>query len=428
MVESLELEQLFYNFIEKAGSLVADKIKTNPLLSTEVFEIQEEHSAKILRIPDYSKALSSIETEVENLQEFEEFLTFIQNEAKSFEHDPDFRFMLKSLILRVLDVLSRSDDHETSNYDLKENISSVMEELEHWLYDEYVEFVELIPLMAFEADSNLLAITEGVTIRSVTKEEREFFLNQTKDYSFLNSKECKYVVEIIRKAEKGDISSFPPKLVSSNLNADRDLLLNIVTAFWLLGEGNVFYNFIFYQYRLKILGFKSRLSLNLYQPHGKAYNFEQAQLSKLKTLQSYLQTSSMLLSLVLRRFNYTYERKDFSDRVIDLAIAFEILLSKEKDLKESITFKLRVRAARLLGESIEEKETVAETISKFYSLRSSIVHGGKLNISDNDRLTVRSAENYLRKSIISYVRTMSKSIRGKGQFDHDAFIESLDYC
>jgi GTP cyclohydrolase III len=45
-------------------------------------------------------------------------------------------------------------------------------------------------------------------------------------------------------------------------------------------------------------------------------------------------------------------------------------------IKGELTYKLRLRAALLVGTTIEKRHEISEAVKKLYNLRSSVVHGG----------------------------------------------------
>jgi hypothetical protein len=83
--------------------------------------------------------------------------------------------------------------------------------------------------------------------------------------------------------------------------------------------------------------------------------------------------SKGVVDIALDRLNFAYRRIG-SDRALDASIALEVALGG-KD-KEEIGYRLRLRAASLLGNNLEEKVEIANTVKKLYNLRSKVVHAG----------------------------------------------------
>ena len=81
------------------------------------------------------------------------------------------------------------------------------------------------------------------------------------------------------------------------------------------------------------------------------------------------------LRLSLRRLNQALRRPPHGDRALDLAIALESLLVENAGEN---TYKLGLRAALLVGDSLEDKRRIRALITALYGLRSTLVHRGEL--------------------------------------------------
>lgn len=104
----------------------------------------------------------------------------------------------------------------------------------------------------------------------------------------------------------------------------------------------------------------------------------------------------------IRRFGYIYKASDPEDKISDLIIAMETLLSNDPI---EIGVKMSLRVAMLLGDTEESKQSIQQFIKKCYSKRSEIVHGKKKKpflIDDKEvsyDIVVRYLENYVRDAI-----------------------------
>lgn len=118
------------------------------------------------------------------------------------------------------------------------------------------------------------------------------------------------------------------------------------------------------------------------------------------------------LGIALDRFNASYRWKQgFQDheRIIDIVIALENIFGKDV-LKQTteIGYRLRMQAARYLGENVDERKVLQKFFSKLYGLRSKIVHGDAGNVADMVQKdfkkplseVVAEAEKYLRKALV----------------------------
>lgn len=87
------------------------------------------------------------------------------------------------------------------------------------------------------------------------------------------------------------------------------------------------------------------------------------------------------LRIPLERLNNAVKRLATCDRAIELGIAYESLLGKDKDPDPeiSITSALRENGTLLHGGSEEKRKEVSDLIRDIYSIRSKAVHKGKLH-------------------------------------------------
>ena len=86
------------------------------------------------------------------------------------------------------------------------------------------------------------------------------------------------------------------------------------------------------------------------------------------------------IDLIIKRLNRSRRMWREEDRAIEIGIALEALLMHgDKTKNQEITFKLGLRAAWLLGNSLEGRLTIVEQVRDLYGLRSTAVHQGKLS-------------------------------------------------
>lgn len=75
----------------------------------------------------------------------------------------------------------------------------------------------------------------------------------------------------------------------------------------------------------------------------------------------------------LARLNLARRRQTPGDQAIDGCIALEALLGDNQP--GDLTYKLKLRAARLLGNNYTERKEVSKKIANFYQLRGKVAHG-----------------------------------------------------
>lgn len=85
------------------------------------------------------------------------------------------------------------------------------------------------------------------------------------------------------------------------------------------------------------------------------------------------------LRVPLSRLNSAIRRSSAIDAAIDLGIALEAtLLSDLDDDRGELAFRMRIRAARWLGNTPDERRAISGLVRDIYSLRSTAVHAGRI--------------------------------------------------
>lgn len=118
------------------------------------------------------------------------------------------------------------------------------------------------------------------------------------------------------------------------------------------------------------------------------------------------------LDLALRRLVTCYSRAGrfaFEDRVLDTAIALEIMFDLDR---EEIGYKLKTRAAYLLGRDSEKRMEIADDIQQFYELRSRIAHGSRRRSrrTEDGQEISRRAFALARDTFIALLRQQGEAI------------------
>jgi Apea-like HEPN len=79
------------------------------------------------------------------------------------------------------------------------------------------------------------------------------------------------------------------------------------------------------------------------------------------------------LALALRRYNDAHERVRPEDKIVDCWIGLEALFAS--DASQEVTFRVSLRAAKLIGSDEEHRFEIYKRLKKLYKTRSSVVHG-----------------------------------------------------
>jgi len=107
-------------------------------------------------------------------------------------------------------------------------------------------------------------------------------------------------------------------------------------------------------------------------PIAKSYSLESDDLLPLERTYESLKNRPTAYRIARQRFNEAAQRAKPEDVVIDLCIALEALLNDDPG---SLSYKLGMRAAILVGNTPDEKRHIVDLISDAYSFRSAFVHG-----------------------------------------------------
>ena len=152
-------------------------------------------------------------------------------------------------------------------------------------------------------------------------------------------------------------------------------------------------------------------------PIVNSYSLENDDLPALERIYKSLSKQPEIHRIARQRFNEATQRADPEDTIIDLCIALEALLSEGSG---SLSYKLGMRAAILVGNTIEEKRYIVNLISDAYSMRSAFVHGNssttsqklKLSLSDLSKEFLETSRRTL-KAALEYQINNKKTINPK---------------
>ncbi|MDA9488845.1 hypothetical protein XI08_06395 [Bradyrhizobium sp. CCBAU 11361] len=104
----------------------------------------------------------------------------------------------------------------------------------------------------------------------------------------------------------------------------------------------------------------------------------------------------------MERFRLSQSRKQPIDRVLDLALSFEIALSDQGD-NAPPSWKVSVRTAQLVGGPVDVRSSNRQAIASLYELRNQATHGGSLKPRGG-----KTVDAILQDSFDLYVSTIGK--------------------
>jgi hypothetical protein len=84
------------------------------------------------------------------------------------------------------------------------------------------------------------------------------------------------------------------------------------------------------------------------------------------------------LDVAIQRLNTAKRRSELSDKAIEGAICLEALLLGD-GIQQELRYRLALRGAKLLGSNLDERLKLRTMLNKFYDLRSTAVHGGRID-------------------------------------------------
>jgi hypothetical protein len=295
-------------------------------------------------------------------------------------------------------------------------------DLSSYFQRDTVRFRCLAPLYNFTSDvEETISLQDGLILRRTTMDEIAQLLGMSQfsgPFPFFKAFQLKFSIELELEAPKhfGKLTPFP---LPHDFREDIEM---VVTVLRLLKSGNVSFDNVRVQPVMRIpgaMGGTMTSSSGYFSNWGGLYTLNGSDIESLKALWTEFRTmdlkSHAALTMALRRFNLAYGRVQFEDKLLDFMIAFEALLLKEGEMAN--THKLAVRTARLLERSFAERSAIYREMSDFYGKRSTTVHGGSLQITNE---MVAKVEGYLRRCI------WEMSVRLKAGEGHNEILSHVD--
>jgi len=275
---------------------------------------------------------------------------------------------------------------------------------ENYLYNDSVSDFLICPLQNFISSQNI-ELESQLAIRKITQEEFHSLVEVEERHGY-------------------EIESYPEFVLYLPVD-DKNWRENIeraITSLRLLKKERVGLTRIYYAYALPCRPWKIIEALAgtkfIEKLAGAFFTLASSEEEKLKKLFTLLDRTKGVgyLAMSMRRFNFAFERERLEDSWIDLFVSLESLYSKASEITE-VTHRLATRVSRaLVDDSLDGKKQVRNKIKKWYGIRSKIVHGGKVNLSQTQ---LQDLEETLRKSLKWFMTH-------KEYADHDKIIDLLD--
>jgi len=446
-----DLHKTYSKLVDRCLGISSLKIsKSTKLPKIEAKKIiRNRNKEKTLRIettkvPYYYGFVQRYETQINNLPEFQDFESIIRENIQINNHfSTRLRTFLSAPHLTPIDfiIFTLSNILQSSNGKLKpspETSNQIYTDLEKFIYHSEIPVIDIVPLDNFNSDIETHELGSGITLRKITKKEKELILHM-KTLSTFRAMSLKHVIEFRYNTSK--TWSLSPTKEDNVLEI---LMPNLIDQFRIYKNGLIGYSAIIGKIDLLLpvgewyftrrnrelkeaILPDARPEYPVQQFNPKLYILWKKEISEFGQFREDLtrvpKRKLHRFNLALRRFKFSYGRELKEDKVIDLAICIETLFSQKEDSFDSIAYRLALRFSRLLSNNFDERKKIFKEIKSFYNNRSRIVHG-----DENDR------EKYLNQTdtteIESYLRTALKSyiIRiGNKDLEHHKLMQTLDF-
>jgi hypothetical protein len=106
----------------------------------------------------------------------------------------------------------------------------------------------------------------------------------------------------------------------------------------------------------------------------------------------------------LRRFGLGCGREDFADALVDFVVALEaLLLPYGDDQRAEMSFRFRLHGAHFIADSSMERPVLYRRLEQLYSIRSRLVHGGKLPAPEEVQAAAKSAHSLAARGLLKAI-------------------------
>lgn len=396
-----------------------------------------------VRNPGLREALRRLLPMAQPAFERKQFGLPLWQEAKKDPAYPECVRIMKSdpVISNHLDVLvgtsQQQSRHETDNYianffervfegqiaDYSERFDSVYMEFESFFFSNDLENEILSPLVNFSINTEVeIDLGNGVKITPLPADLRISFaevmighgpsiLPLLRSSSLLQSKHCLYST-IPEKKLIGEQKTEELGKPGVSHFAARENLEHSLTYLRLFQKGEIGSALVLERRKRWSPAFSGITwgpgSSSPPMTIGDIYEITGNQVDDLinhcRWCHEHLQTAPREIGIAVRRFNFSYERANREDELIDMMISLEsIFLTGESG---ELGYRVAIRVAGLLGNTSKERQEIFAFISRAYKERNNIVHGRKApeKVKVKGRAVIFNAfvsnvRDYLRRSI-----------------------------
>jgi hypothetical protein len=257
------------------------------------------------------------------------------------------------------------------------------------------------PLVNFGSESSHIEFSKDIKIRKLTSSEKQILKDLLSKWS--NIKYDEFAIEYLLHKE------VPESVPQAFLKDGRKEIEKCLTTLRLFKEGILGYNLIV-QTNGKDSHIHAAITLKHYELYmglnteysQKKYEIAANEEKNLISLFTEFDTNAFQqLELAIHYFNKSYiEPYTPRDSLVDLIISLESVFLKGES--QELGYKLRIRMAILLAETIEKRKEIFDDIKRAYNRRGVIVHGEKN--PDIDYNYLFKIREYARKSLIIFLK------------------------
>ena len=275
----------------------------------------------------------------------------------------------------------------------------------------------IAPLEKFECARQEIELSEDLRIREILDKERKRIWESGRMLPapvFLHGaiQTLKYGLETSYETKTEALVEGPPPSLNEEIS-------RAVSALRLYKAGKVGCNIVLVLGERPFIHFSGGLPNISFPMFGRKYVLTEVEIEEFKKFWDIFKTINTIkkglefLGAAVGRFNYTYERQKFDDRLIDCMISFESLFLEGGP---ELGYRMSLRTAVMLAEKGDERKGIFSNMRTAYELRCMIVHGEdpkKIRETVKEKFgsfktLSEKTEDYLRKSIRAFYEKASK--------------------
>ncbi len=254
-------------------------------------------------------------------------------------------------------------------------------------------------------------VTTGVLVGLIWP-DRHDYISEDKSFEiipnqisirYLNEKDKKHKLWVQPRVPEDHLMVLEVINNSQAPQEDITCLKNMLLSFRLLKEGDIFIPNI---YQLQASS-RSRSDVNI-PMIVKEYILNSSEIKRLQEIYfSILKLNSKMsdiASLVIFRFNNSYNTNSMENQLIDLCISTEALFLRGEYNKteQGMGQLIGLASSMLLGDDDNERMEITTTMEEVYKIRNKIMHGNRYNGRDLVN-SFPSFNKYIRKAILKII-------------------------